>query len=295
MWVPPIRAAGGVLWDTHDGIVKVALIHRPKYDDWSFPKGKLIAGEHVLNAALREVSEETGHRSLIGRPLGEISYLKDSTQKTVTYWALRTLGGAFRPNDEVDEVIWLPPQHAQRLLSQDHDRDLITRFLAKPLETTPFLLLRHGSAGDRGSFPGDDRERPLDETGLLQAAELVPLLAAYGVERVLSADVLRCLDTIRPYAARQGLTVESEPLLSESGYPANPDAALRRTAAVVAAGVPTVLCSQGGVIDGLVSALCKTYGHRAPSDPSARKGAFWVMHIAGDEIVALEKQAALGT
>jgi 8-oxo-dGTP pyrophosphatase MutT (NUDIX family)/phosphohistidine phosphatase SixA len=291
--VPPIRAAGGVLWDTFDGVLKVAVIRRPRYDDWSFPKGKLAAAEHTLVAALREVREETGHGAVIGRPLGDIQYLKEGTPKVASYWAMRSTGGSFAPGDEVDELVWLRPQDARRLLTQDRDRDVADRFIAKPVQTTPFLLLRHGSAGDRGTFPGDDRHRPLDATGLRQADALVPLLAGYGIERLLSADVLRCVDTVKPYAAATGLTVESEPLLSESGYPANADAALRRTADIVSAGIPTAVCSQGGAITDLVSALCKTYGHRVPSDPSARKGTFWAMHFAADEMVALERQSAL--
>lgn len=291
--MPPLRAAGGVLWDTREGAVRVALIHRPRYDDWSFPKGKLIAGEHVLVAALREVEEETGQRAVIGRSLGEVHYLKDASQKVVSYWALRALGGEFVPGDEVDEVLWLRPQDAQRMLTQDRDREVLARFMAAAVDTTPFILLRHGSAGARGSFPGDDKERPLDETGLRQGAALVPLLAGYGIERVLSADVLRCADTVRPYAAVRGATVESEPLLSESGYPGNPEAAIRRTAALVADRHPTVLCSQGGVIEGLVTSVCTTYGHQVPADPSARKGSFWAMHFGSDELLALERQSAL--
>lgn len=291
--MPPIRAAGGVIWDIQQGVAKVALIHRPRYDDWSFPKGKLTAGEHVLTGALREVLEETGHTCVVGRPLGDVNYLKDSLQKVVTYWALKSTGGFFVPGDEVDEVLWLRPADARRLLTTDRDRGVLDRFTAKPVDTTPFVLLRHGSAGDRGSFPGDDRERPLDETGIRQAAALTPLLSAYRIERVLAANVVRCLDSVRPYAAACGATVESEPLLSESGYPANPDAALRRAADLVAGGRPSVLCSQGGIIDQLVVALCKTYGHRVPADPSARKGTFWVMQFAGDEMLSIEKQSAL--
>jgi 8-oxo-dGTP diphosphatase len=291
--VPAIRAAGGVLWDNCDGVLRIALVHRPRYDDWSLPKGKLASGEHVLLAAVREVAEETGYAASVGRPLGDVQYLKEGTPKTVSYWAMQSRGGTFAPNDEVDEILWLPPQHAQRLLTQDRDRDVITRFSATPVETVPFLVLRHASAGDRGSFPGDDRERPLDATGQTQAQALAPVLSAYGIERVLSADVVRCVDTVRPYAAMREVTVGSEPLLSESGYPANPDAALRRVAALVADRIPTVVCSQGGVIDDLVRAMCKTYGHRVPADPSARKGTFWGMHFAGDELLALEKHSAL--
>lgn len=291
--MPPIRAAGGLLWDTVNGVTKLALVHRPRYDDWSFPKGKLVGGEHVLVGALREVEEETGQRAVLGRPLGDVQYLKDSTPKTVSYWAMRRIGGQFTPNDEVDDVLWLAPHHAQRLLTQDRDRGLVTRFLSDPVDTSTFIVLRHGSAGDRGSFPGDDKERPLDATGRQQAAALVPLLAGYGVERVLSADVVRCVDTVRPYAALRGATVGSEPLLSEGGYLANSDGALRRITTLLADRESTVLCSQGGVIDDVVRAMCKAYGHRAPNDTSARKGTFWVMHFAGDEMVAIEKHSAL--
>jgi 8-oxo-(d)GTP phosphatase len=286
-----------VLWDNRDGIIRVALIHRPRYDDWSFPKGKLLAGEHALVGALREVAEETGSDCTIGRPLGESRYVKQTSSgpvpKVVQYWAAQALDGDFVPGDEVDEILWLRPRDAARLLTQERDGEILANFMAAPVDTTPFLILRHGSAGQRGSFVGDDRERPLDETGHRQADALVPLLEGYGVERVLAADVLRCVDTVRPYAAARSITVDNEPLLSEAGYPANPDAALLRAAQLVAKGQPTVLCSQGGVIENLVTALCKTYGHRVPSDPSARKGTFWVMHLAGDEMLAIEKQSAL--
>jgi 8-oxo-dGTP diphosphatase len=297
MRLPPIRAAGGVLWDTIDGVTRVALVHRPRYDDWSFPKGKLNNGEHVLLGAIREVVEETGYNALVGRALGETRYMKQTSsglaQKVVHYWAMRAVDGKFTPGDEVDEVLWLRPRDAARLLTQERDGDILANFTRTTVETTPLLVLRHASAGQRGAFTGDDRERPLDETGVRQAEALVPLLASYGIERVLSADVLRCIDTVRPFAAAHGITVENEPLFSETGFPANRDAALPRIAQVVSSRQPTVLCSQGGVIGELITALCKTYGHRVPSDPGARKGTFWILHLAGDELVAMEKQSAL--
>ena len=295
---PVQRAAGGVVWDVRDGDVRVALVHRPRYDDWSFAKGKLTGGEHPLLGALREVAEETGLTCTIGRPLGSVEYPKLTSsglvQKTVSYWAMRVCGGAFTRNDEVDDLVWLRPQDAGRLLTQDRDRAVLTRFRAASVDTVPFVLLRHGSAGQRGSWPGDDRERPLDDVGVRQADALVSLLDGFGVQRVLSADVLRCLDTVRPFAAKRGVAVESEPLLSETGYPGNPGAALRRIAALVADATPTVLCSQGGVMSDMLTSLCQTYGLKPPRDPSTRKGTFWVMHLDGDEMVALDKHAALG-
>jgi 8-oxo-dGTP pyrophosphatase MutT (NUDIX family)/phosphohistidine phosphatase SixA len=295
--VPVLRAAGGVLWDVHDGILRIAIIRRPRYDDWSLPKGKLLSGEHVLLAAVREVVEETGYSCTLGRPLGDVQYMKQTssgpTPKTVQYWACRATSGRFTAGDEVDELLWLRPKDAARLATLDRDRDVIARFGTRPVDTVPFILLRHGSAGQRGSWPGDDRERPLDEVGQRQADAMVDLLDCFGVQRVLSADVVRCVDTVRPYAVKHGLTVESEPLLSETGFPANPKAAMRRIATLVSEGRPTVLCSQGGVMSDLVTALCQTYGHKVPSDPSARKGTFWAMHLAGDEMVGLDKHTAL--
>src|SRR3954452_5299503 len=103
-----IEAAGGVLWRyAADGSVEIALVHRPKYDDWSIPKGKLKRREHLLLGALREVAEETGVQPLLGRPLGEIRYLKDGLPKRVRYWAMSCADGAGSyalESDENDEV-----------------------------------------------------------------------------------------------------------------------------------------------------------------------------------------------
>jgi len=113
----------------------VAVVHRPRYDDWSLPKGKVDDGETVLEAAVREVLEETGQRARPGRPLGEVRYRvagRDGRErdKVVHYWAMQAEGGDFVPNEEVDALRWLPPQEAAPLLSRDQDRDLLARFLA---------------------------------------------------------------------------------------------------------------------------------------------------------------------
>src|SRR3954452_11265280 len=127
-----IEAAGGVLWRPALGAagVEVALVHRPKYDDWSLPKGKLEEGEHPLVAAVREVTEETGFAGVPGRPLGEIRYLKDDEPKRVRYWAMAADNGSFVPNDEVDQVMWLPTKEAQHFLMADRDRRILTEFAA---------------------------------------------------------------------------------------------------------------------------------------------------------------------
>ena len=182
--------------------IEIALVHRPKYDDWSIPKGKLNSGEHPVVGAVREVWEETGSTGVPGRPLGEIRYLKDGAPKRVRFWAMRVASGEFVPNDEVDQMMWLPPREAQAHLHPEPRPGVVTGVDLASVSTWPCLLVRHGSAGERATWQGDDRERPLDALGDEQAEALVPLLSAYGIRRVLSADVMRCMETIGPYAER---------------------------------------------------------------------------------------------
>jgi 8-oxo-dGTP diphosphatase len=279
-----IEAAGGVLWRPAVGGsgVEVALVHRPKYDDWSIAKGKLAAREHPVLAAVREVWEETGHHTLVGRPLGETRYLKDGRPKRVRYWALRHAAGSFAANDEVDQMMWLLPREAQLHLAADRDRGVMVRFAADTVDTWPCVLVRHASAGDRATWAGPDRDRPLDDIGVAQAQGLTPVLGAFGVRRVLSADVLRCLETVGPYAETWRLTVESEPLVSETGYASRSEAALGRMLDVIGSGEPSVVCSQGRTLPDLVAQLCRAYGREAPHDSSVRKAAMVVLHAARD-------------
>ena len=289
-----IEAAGGVPWRPAMGGagIEVALVHRPKYDDWSIPKGKLTANEHPVLGAIREVEEETGLVGVPGRSLGEIRYLKEGAPKRVRYWALQVTGGEFVPNAEVDQVMWLPPREAQRHLLPDRDRDILRDVTNTSVTTWPCLVVRHASAGERSSWAGDDRERPLDAIGDEQSEALVPLLAAYGIQRVLSADVLRCLETIGPYAGEARLTVESEPLLSETGYAQQPDLAAERLISLLSSHVPSVVCSQGKTIPGLIQAACVSLGAKPPEDPTLRKAGLFVLHMQAVpelRIAALER------
>jgi 8-oxo-dGTP pyrophosphatase MutT (NUDIX family) len=124
-----VRAAGGVVYRyTDEGDVEIALIHRPAYDDWSLPKGKLKPGEGLEAAALREVQEETGLKCMIARSLGIIEYVdRRGREKVVWYWLMRSIGGAFKPIEEVDRMRWLKFEDAARKLSYDHDQELLRR------------------------------------------------------------------------------------------------------------------------------------------------------------------------
>jgi 8-oxo-dGTP diphosphatase len=121
-----VKASGGVVWRRRAGGIEVALVHRPRYDDWSFPKGKLDRGESWEDAALREVEEEIGLRCRLGHELPPTSYRDNKGRaKVVRYWMMEPLDGEFAPSHEVDEVRWLAPADADRLLSYEHDRALL--------------------------------------------------------------------------------------------------------------------------------------------------------------------------
>jgi 8-oxo-dGTP diphosphatase len=128
---PEVRAAGGVLVRAGGDGPLVAVIHRPKYEDWSLPKGKLDGDEGFEQAALREVEEETGMRAELGTELSSVSYRdRKGRGKLVRYWLMRPLGGDFEPGDEVDELRWLGPAAAVELLSYEHDAELVREAVA---------------------------------------------------------------------------------------------------------------------------------------------------------------------
>ena len=134
----PVQAAGCVLWRRSpvDGEPQVCLVHRPKYDDWSHPKGKLKRGEDALAGALREVEEETGYRAAPGAPLSTAKYYANGRPKQVRYWAAEATAGAFTPNDEVDRILWLSPAAARNRLTQLQDRTLVDELLVRVFDRT---------------------------------------------------------------------------------------------------------------------------------------------------------------
>ena len=133
-----VRAAGGVVWrPSEDGPSRIVVVHRPRYDDWSLPKGKCDEGESYADCALREVEEETGFTCRLGAELPSTQYRDNKGRpKTVRYWAMEPVDGdgRFRPNAEIDEIRWLPVPDAVKLLSYDHDRPVVLAFTPPPAE-----------------------------------------------------------------------------------------------------------------------------------------------------------------
>jgi 8-oxo-(d)GTP phosphatase len=292
-----IRSAGAVVWRSAGRGAQVLLVHRPKYDDWSLPKGKLEPGEHVLAAAVREVGEETGLRVALGRRLRPVRYLVNDVPKRVDYWVAEAPGAAaeFVPNDEVDDVAWVPADAAiATRTTYSRDAGTIAKFLARPWRTTPMILLRHASAGSKAHWTGDESARPLDTDGERDARALAGLLRCFGISRIVSAPAERCIATVRPYAASIGARspggVEVEPLLgvSHDRTGAGPDAE-KAVAALAAADEPVVICAHRENLPVLVAAACVELGAKPLDGKPLHKSEFLVLHRADGRLAAVER------
>ena len=217
MPAPDVRAAGAVV--TRKG-GDVLLVHRPRYDDWSFPKGKLDPGEHVTTAAVREVAEETGLDIRLGPALSSQRYdTGRGRMKAVDYWVGRVQGdddvSCYRVNDEIDEVAWVPVRKARKQLSYTFDQNTLEEALSTEWRTRALVVLRHTKARAKKTWRKDDRLRPLLAEGKRDATRLIPLLAAYAPSRLVTSSSVRCAQTLAPYAAAFGWPLLETDALSE--------------------------------------------------------------------------------
>lgn len=283
-----VYAAGAVLWRPGtDKSVEIAVIHRPRYDDWSLPKGKVDPGETAPVGAVREVLEETGHHAHLGRRLTTVTYPIEQGVKKVYYWAARSTGGKFVPGNEVDELIWLPVADAMKRLDYAPDRKVLRRFAKQPADTRTVLVVRHGTAGSKHRFSGDDTKRPLDKKGRAQAEALVGQLLAFGATNVHAADRVRCHQTVEPLAAELGVPIRNEPTLTEESYAKNPKRGRHRALRIAAQEGTPVICTQGKVIPDLIAWWCERDGIR-PDKSRNHKGSTWVLSLSGGKLIAAD-------
>jgi 8-oxo-dGTP diphosphatase len=285
-----IEAAGAVVFRRpKPGRREVLLVHRPKYDDWSFPKGKLDRGEHVTVAGVREVEEETGLRVRLGRPLRTQRYRVDRGWKRVHYWVARVRDGAsddvtgYQRAGEIDEVAWVPVGEAMKRLTYPHDRGTLREAVEARKKTDALVVLRHGEARARGSWQGPDPQRPLLAAGKRQAEKVAAVLAAYGVSRIVSSPSARCTQTVEPYAAAADVRLETATLLSEEGAVEDATTALLLgLAQELPAHGSLVVCSHRPVLPMLFTAL----GLRKLA---LEKGELAVAHLRKGKVVAVER------
>ena len=281
--IPAVRAAGGVVWRLRNGKLEVAVVHRPRYNDWSFPKGKLDDGETELLAAVREVGEEIGATVAVSRRVGEVRYEVFGGTKSVHYWVMRHVEGQFEASAEVDQLEWLRPKAAREMLTYDFDRRVLADFTAVPVPDSMVLLVRHARAGKRTEWRGPDRKRPLDVVGEAQAARLAKLLALFRPDRIVSADLVRCIDTMRPLADHLGIPVRVEPVFGDVEFAASPNATEDAVLALAKPGKVSVVCSQGVAVPGLVDRL-----GRGVRDSDTRKGTFWALSVVDGTVVSVD-------
>lgn len=286
---PDIVACGAVI--VHEGAV--LLVHRPRYDDWAFPKGKQDPGEHYTVTAVREVLEETGVEVRLGLPLSSQAYVQaDGRTKIVHYWMGHVVGdpdvSSYVANSEIDKVCWVPLEMAPAQLTYAMDRTLIDEAqVARHHPTTPLIVLRHAKARSRKRWSGDDRGRPLTPMGERQALALRPVLAAYAVSRVITSSSTRCADTVLPYAHEHVTGIKATPRLSEENIdPRWLRKWLKRT---MKDAEPTVVCSHRPVLPQLYEALRLDASTQRLDTMGLAPAELLVVHHVGRDIIATER------
>jgi 8-oxo-dGTP diphosphatase len=287
-----VQAAGAVVLRDGSGGREVLLVHRPTYDDWSFPKGKLDRGEHITACAVREVEEETGVRIRLGVPLRSQRYPVKGGVKTVHYWSGIVIdpthpgADAYVPNEEIDEASWWPIDKAARMLTYRYDRKTLREALRTRQASRTVIVLRHGESRSRGAWRTDDYLRPLLVAGRKQAERVATVLDAYGTSRVVSSSSTRCLETVVPYADRAGLPLEATAVLTEEDFtPGGVDALVAKIVRGAKKKGPTVMCSHRPVLPGIFAAL-------GVADQKLAKGEMAVVHLRRGSVLAIERHLA---
>ena len=268
MSVKLIEAAGAaVLRDGPNGR-EVLIIHRPRYDDWALPKGKLEPGETAPGAAAREVAEETSYKIRLLAPLDRSSHrLTKSSDKIVDWWRGFAVDSFAAPADiddpldgppEVDQVSWLGLGEAADWLSYDQDRAVIEQAASQPF-TTPLILVRHAKAINRKDWDGTEAARPLRARGRVQSRQLIPLFDAYGVAELITSPWRRCAATLQPYALQSKISSQQLSILNEEEGSADPDAVVAAMDAIVERSVvehrPIAICGHRPVLPTMFAGL----------------------------------------
>lgn len=293
-----VFSAGAVIVIGEKRHQKVAVIHRPHRNDWSFPKGKIDFPETNAAAALREILEETGLNVVLQQPLPEHNYIFDDLPKTVYYWRARLVGESkFIPNDEADELLWLSPKDAIQILTYEEDKQLVNQAVTAS-DTSPIVLMRHAESEKRSEWsdryngnPPSDNFRPLNETGIAQSILISDTLKAFGIKKLISSDSTRCLSTVTPYAATIEKPVEAHQILSEIGWSTNNWPALNLVFEHAKHPEPLLICAHRPTLPHLANELTHAL-HAGSIDAALQPGTLLVIHRDKNDlenVVAIER------
>jgi 8-oxo-dGTP diphosphatase len=285
-----IRAAGALLWrETTERTIEIALIHRPKYDDWTLPKGKIEEGETALQCAYRELIEETGITASFTRQLGTVEYEESGQRKRVIFWAAQCAKDAsqFIANEEVDQLEWLSPELALSKASHESDQEIIENFLSQSPRTDTLIILRHTKALERGDWDEEDSQRTLDELGFDQAQLLIKHLQPFAIEEIYTSDFTRCVQTVTPLAHSRGLSITQVPSLNEYTFNEDPLRAVSFANALKQDEKNILICSHNPVIPTMLRGILNTK-LKNKDLIKLEPGDAWIVHRVQGEIVGLD-------
>jgi 8-oxo-dGTP diphosphatase len=285
-----ILAAGAVLWRKGEKKkIEVLIIHRPKYDDWTFPKGKAEVGEPLIACAYREVLEETNIETAFGPYLGEVEYLTNDGKKKVSFWSAKVIKEKeFNSNAEVDQLKWVEVTKVKELLTLDTDRKILEQFLRIEPDTKPLVLLRHAKAVTRDEWQGEDDDRPLDSYGQNQAKRLLAMYQVFDLQQIHSSDAVRCYDTVVAIAKGLSIKLEVTGKLSESTFKKDKEKAFDYAKDLMKLNESVLLCSHNPILPKMLNKLTKK------SEVDADEGKLlpadgWVIHRIGKEVIQIDR------
>lgn len=315
-----VRSAGALVWRLRPEAnpipgtmipaqrqdIQVLIVHRPRYDDWSWPKGKREPGEAIPATAVREVEEETGVPIRLGAPLTVQRYrLGARVTKEVHYWVgfpdvspetLRARPLApLASTKEIDKCQWVGARKAMRLLTRRGDRrlleELLTRLAERTLYTRTLAVLRHAKATKRSHWEGTEMTRPLSRRGSSQVLRLLPALSALGINQIITSPWRRCVATVAPYATLSGTPLKTEASFTEDAY--REDSSKMRSVVrglltkskLDAPASPLAICVHRPTIPGIIGDLApltpNNLGRLLPQDdPYLKTAGMLLVHIA---------------
>ncbi|WP_298254763.1 NUDIX hydrolase [uncultured Arthrobacter sp.] len=302
---PAVIAAGTLCWRIEKSRLEVLLIHRPRYGDWSWPKGKLDEGETTPECAVRETFEEVGLQVELGIPLATIRYAVNSGEKVVQYWAagIRRLSPV-PDGKEVDRVEWVTPQKARTMLSNPSDVEpldaLVEAHDSDDLQTWPVIVVRHAKAKPRSSWSLAEGDRPLAATGRRQSVAVSRLLQAWNPERVISSPWVRCVQTVSPYVNRRSAKLKLVDALTERDAARKPGRTRAAVERVLDKRRPVAICTHRPVLplvfDVLEDHLTKRLRALLPTeDPYLAPGEALICQVSSADpgrIVSVEQYRA---
>jgi 8-oxo-dGTP diphosphatase len=285
-----ILAAGAVVWRKHkEKFTEVAITHRPKYDDWTFPKGKCEINEPLIACAHREVLEETNINAEFGRYLGQVEYLTPEGRKQVSYWSAKVIDQkSFTATSEVDEIKWVAVTKVRDLLSTESDKEILDEFIKSEFDTKSLVLLRHAKAISRDEWQGDDDDRPLDPLGENQARRLLAMYQVFNLSQIHTSDALRCYNTVQPIAKGLNLKLEVSAKLSESTFRKDKDKAFDYAKELFKSEINAMICSHNPILPKLLNKLSK----KSDIDVDEAKllpADGWVIHRDSKEIIQIDR------